>query len=185
MCVVSNGYVNINILRSVQFFTGKSKYRPSLWKFVSSFVVEVYFSEDLGSDWETVLSAGGSSLICGDYRINVLPYCPSVTYLKCAETYTVLNVATHTGQMLPAKKNLCCAGFKGCLQVNFWLKFLLGDNKMMTLLPKMWVVNRCTVCWFEEENPAWNSVGSSKWLNRRFCVVREDQKRNILSHRML
>lgn len=82
-------------MRSLQLFTGKSKYRPALWKFVSSFIVEVYFSEDLGTDSETVLSAGGSSLICGDDRINVLPGCPSVTYLKCAETYTVLNVATH------------------------------------------------------------------------------------------
>lgn len=42
----------------------------------------------------------------------------------------------HTCQMLPAKK-LCGVGFKGCIQVNFWLKFLLGDNKMMTLLTKM------------------------------------------------
>lgn len=46
-------------------------------------------------DRDTVLSAGVSSLICGDYRINVLPDWPSVTYLKCVETYTVLNVATH------------------------------------------------------------------------------------------
>lgn len=34
-------------------------------------------------------------------------------------------------------KKLWGVGFKGCLQVNFWLKFLLGDNKMMTLLPEM------------------------------------------------
>lgn len=95
MCIVSNQYVNISILSGAQFFTGKSKYRPSLWKFVSSFVMEVYFSEDLCPDRETVLSSRGSSLICGDDRINVLPCCPSVTYLKCAETYTVLNVATH------------------------------------------------------------------------------------------
>lgn len=92
------------MLSSVQLFTRKSKDRPSLWKFVSSLVVEVYFSDDLGTDRETVICARRSSLICGDYRINVLPHCPSVTYLKCAETYTVLNVATHTGQMQPAKK---------------------------------------------------------------------------------
>lgn len=91
---------------------------------------------ELWAQTETVLSAGGSSLICGDYRINVLPYCPSVTYLKCAETYTVLNVATHMPKATGRKK-LWGVGFKGCLQVNFWLKFLLGDNKMMTLLPKM------------------------------------------------
>ncbi len=43
----------------------------------------------------------------------------------------------HTCQMLPAKKKLCGVGFKGCLQVHFWLKFVLGDNKMMTVVPKM------------------------------------------------
>lgn len=73
-----------------------SEYRCSLWKFVSSFEVEDCFSEALDPERETVLSARGYSLICGDQRINVLPCCPSVTYLKCAETYTVLNVATHT-----------------------------------------------------------------------------------------
>ena len=102
------------------------------WKVeIQTSIMEVYFSGDPGTDRET----RGSSLICGDYRINVLPDCPSVTYLKCAEIYTVLNVATH--KQNATSKMLCGAGFKGCLQVNFWLKFLLGDNKMMTLLPKM------------------------------------------------
>lgn len=70
---------------------------------------------------KTVMRRRESSLICGNYRINVLPERPSVTYLKCAETYTT----PHTCKMLPPNKIL-----------NFWLKFLLGDNKMMTLLPK-------------------------------------------------
>ena len=93
--------------------------------------------------------------------MNVLPYCPSVTYLKCAETYTVLNVATHMPKAT-SREQICGVGFKGCLQVNFWLKFLLGDNRMMTLLSKMLVVNHRTVCWFGKENPASLSAGSLK-----------------------
>lgn len=42
-----------------------------------------------------------------------------------------------TCQLLPAKEQHGI-GFKGCLQLNFWLKVLLGDNKTMTPLRKMY-----------------------------------------------
>lgn len=44
----------------------------------------------------------------------------------------------------------------------------------------MQVVNHGTVCWFEEESPAWNSDGSLKRVNGRYCVWREDSKAALL-----
>lgn len=65
---------------------------------------------------------GESSLICGDDRINVLPCCPSVTYLKCAETYTALNVATHMSNATSKKKSYVV------LDLRVAFKLIFGSN---------------------------------------------------------
>lgn len=44
----------------------------------------------------------------------------------------------------------------------------------------MQVVNHGTVCWFEEESPAWDSDGSLRRVNGRYCVWREDSKAALL-----
>lgn len=117
-----------------------------------------FCAEDLGRDRETVVGAGGSFLICRDYSINVLPICD--LFKVCWNIYCAK--CCQICQRPPVKKRPCRVGFEVCLEVNFWRKFVLGDNKMMTLLPKyvsgsppycllVWKGNYCKkVSWIAE-----------------------------------